>query len=59
VIVWGTGQARREFLHVDDLAQACLVIMDKWEASEHINVGTGKDLTIKELIEIIREIVFP
>ena len=59
VLIWGTGTARREFLHVDDLADACLVIMEKWEDPEHINVGAGKDLTIRELVEIVREIVFP
>ena len=59
VIVWGTGAARREFLHVDDLADACLTIMEKWEDPEHINVGAGKDLTIKELAETVRDIVFP
>ena len=55
----GTGNPRREFLHVDDLADACLVIMEKWEDPEHINVGAGKDLTIRELIELVREIIFP
>ena len=59
VIVWGTGAARREFLHVDDLADACLVIMEKWEDPEHINVGAGKDLTIGELAETVKDIVFP
>ena len=59
VSVWGTGNARREFLHVDDLADACLVIMEKWEDPEHINVGAGEDLTIRELVELVREIVFP
>ena len=44
---------------MDDLADACLVIMEKWEDPEHINVGAGKDLTISELIEFVREIVFP
>jgi len=59
VLVWGTGNARREFLHVDDLADACLTIMEKWEDPEHINVGAGKDLPIRELVEIVREIVYP
>ena len=44
---------------MDDLADACLVIMEKWENPEHINVGAGKDLTIKELAETVRDIVFP
>lgn len=59
VVIWGTGSARREFLHVDDLADACLLIMERWEDPEHINVGSGKDLTIRDLLESVREIVFP
>lgn len=64
VTLWGTGIARREFLHVDDLADASLFIMETVDAEDihkqglsHINVGTGKDMTIKELAEMIREIV--
>lgn len=59
VIIWGTGSPRREFLHVDDLADACLFLMDRYSAPEHINVGTGEDLTIRELAELVRAIVFP
>lgn len=59
VVVWGTGGPRREFLHVDDLADACLFIMRHWEDELHINVGTGEDLTIRELSELVREIVYP
>jgi GDP-L-fucose synthase len=59
VVVWGTGSPRREFLHVDDLADACVFIMRHWEDELHINVGTGEDLTIRELSELVREIVYP
>jgi GDP-L-fucose synthase len=59
VEVWGTGAPRREFLHVDDLADACLFLMRHYDAAEHINVGTGEDLTIRELAELVREIVHP
>lgn len=57
VAVWGTGAPRREFLHVDDLADACLFLMRTYEDNAHINVGSGEDLTIRELAEMIREIV--
>lgn len=57
VIVWGSGKPRREFLHVDDLADACVFLMNKYNSSEIINIGTGIDLSIKELAEIIKEIV--
>jgi GDP-L-fucose synthase len=58
-VVWGSGSPRREFLHVDDLADACLFLMDCYEDDGHINVGTGEDLTIKELAELIRDAVYP
>ena len=57
IILWGTGAARREFLFVDDLADACLHIMNTYNDSEIINIGCGKDQTIKELAEIVSEIV--
>ena len=57
--VWGTGNARREFLHVDDLADACLFLMDGYSAPGHVNVGTGVDLTIRELAETVRDLVHP
>jgi len=57
VEIWGTGSPMREFLHVDDLADACLFLMNNYNKSEIINIGTGKDLTIKELAEIIARIV--
>ena len=59
VVIWGTGTPRREFLHVDDLADACLFLMEHYDAAEHINVGTGEDLSIRELAEMVREIVHP
>ncbi len=59
VVIWGTGTPRREFLHVEDLADACLFVMRHWEEVEHINVGTGQDLSIRELAELIRDIVHP
>ena len=59
VTIWGTGTARREFLHVDDLADACLFLMRHYDVSQHINVGTGEDLTIGELAGIVRGIVYP
>jgi GDP-L-fucose synthase len=57
--VWGTGRPMREFLHVDDLADACLFLMERYDSDEHINVGTGEDLSIRELAETIRDIVAP
>lgn len=59
VVVWGTGDARREFLHVDDLADACLFLMDHYSEAGHVNVGTGVDLTIRELAETVRDLVYP
>ena len=53
---WGTGSPRREFLHVDDLAAACMFLMEHYNGKEHVNVGTGEDLPIKELAETIRDI---
>lgn len=57
VEVWGTGTPRREFLHVDDLAAACLFLMRQYDSGEIINVGTGRDISIRDLAELIREIV--
>jgi len=59
VEIWGTGNPMREFLHVDDLADACVFLMDNYDDEEHINVGTGKDLTIRELAELVRDVVYP
>lgn len=57
VTLWGTGKVKREFLHVDDLAEACLFLMDKYNDSGIINVGTGEDIAIKNLAEMIKRIV--
>ncbi len=57
VTLWGTGSPRREFLHVDDLAAGCLVLLEKYSSEQIINVGTGQDVTIRELAELVREVV--
>jgi GDP-L-fucose synthase len=57
LIVWGTGKPRREFLHVDDLAAACLLLLEKYDSPEIINVGCGEDVTIRQLAELICEVV--
>ena len=53
---WGTGTPRREFLHVDDLAHACLHLLEHYDDDEHVNVGTGRDVTIREVAELVAEI---
>jgi GDP-L-fucose synthase len=57
LVVWGTGKPRREFLHVDDLASACLLLLEKYDSPEIINVGCGEDISIRELSELICEVV--
>ncbi len=57
VVVWGTGQPRREFLHVDDLAVACIFLMHNYDQSEIINIGTGKDISIADLAALVKKIV--
>lgn len=57
VVLWGSGKPKREFLYVDDLAEACVFLMNNYAGSEIINVGTGTDLTIKSLAELIKKIV--
>jgi len=57
VTVWGTGAPRREFLHVDDLANACLMLLSKYDSEQTINVGCGEDLPIKELAETVADVV--
>ncbi|MFC5652895.1 GDP-L-fucose synthase family protein [Paenibacillus solisilvae] len=57
VEVWGTGNPKREFLHSDDLADACLFLMKSYEDSEIVNIGVGDDISIKELAELIKDIV--
>jgi GDP-L-fucose synthase len=57
VVVWGTGTPRREFLHVDDLARACLLVLDSYDDPAPINIGTGQDVTIRELAATIASVV--
>lgn len=57
VTLWGTGEPRREFMHVDDLADACIFLMRRYDAGETINVGVGEDLPIRELAAIVRDVV--
>jgi GDP-L-fucose synthase len=57
VTLWGDGSPKREFLHADDLAEACYVCMQKYEESSHINIGVGEDITIKELSQMIARVV--
>ena len=57
LIVWGTGKPRREFLHVDDLASACLLLLENYDSPEIINVGCGEDISIRELAELICDVV--
>ena len=55
VVIWGTGSPMREFLHVDDLASASVFLMEHYSGEEHVNVGTGEDITIKELAMLVKE----
>ena len=57
VILWGTGSPLREFLHADDLADACLFLMETFDETGFVNIGTGKDLSIRELAEIVKQTV--
>jgi len=57
VVIWGTGSPRREFIFADDLADACIFLMGSWDEREAINIGVGRDWSIRELAEIIREVV--
>lgn len=57
VDIWGTGKAMREFLHCDDMADACIFLMEHYDSPEIINIGTGQDISIKELANVIKEIV--
>ena len=59
VEIWGTGSPMREFLHVDDLADACLFLLEHYSDDSHVNVGTGIDLSIRDLAEKVRDVVFP
>jgi GDP-L-fucose synthase len=57
LVVWGSGSPRREFLHVDDLAAACVFLLEKYDSAEIINVGRGEDVSIRELAELICDVV--
>jgi GDP-L-fucose synthase len=57
VTVWGSGTPRREFLHADDLAEAALLLMDRYDSPEIINVGAGEDITIRDLVAVIQRVV--
>ena len=57
VVLWGSGSPRREFLHVDDLALACLHLLERYDDSEHINIGTGRDIAIAALASMVAEVV--
>ena len=57
VEIWGTGSPLREFLHVDDLAEACYFLMENYSSGETINVGYGSDLSIKALTELIKDVI--
>jgi GDP-L-fucose synthase len=59
VEVWGTGSAMREFLYVDDLADACLFLMEHYEGASHINIGTGVEVSIRELAETLIDVIHP
>ena len=57
VVIWGTGKPLREFLYVDDLADACVYLMNTYSGNETVNLGTGKELTIKELAELVKKVI--
>lgn len=57
LLVWGSGNPRREFLHVDDLAAACVYLLEKYDSPEIVNIGCGEDISIRELAELICEVV--
>ena len=55
--IWGSGAPRREFMHVDDLADACLFLMQRYDGAEPVNVGCGQDLTIRELAQTLARVI--
>ena len=57
IIIWGTGTPRRDFLHVDDCADACVHLMKVYSGAEHVNIGSGGDLSIDELIQVVCDVV--
>jgi GDP-L-fucose synthase len=56
VVIWGTGTPRREFLHVDDMADACVFLMERYDGSEIVNIGCGEDISIGELAILVRDV---
>jgi GDP-L-fucose synthase len=59
VDVWGSGEAKREFLHVDDLADACLFLLRNYNLGLQINIGTGQEVSVRELAETLRDVIHP
>jgi GDP-L-fucose synthase len=57
VVIWGTGSPMREFLHVDDLADASVYCMEKYDETESLNIGTGVDITIRELASVVKKVI--
>jgi GDP-L-fucose synthase len=57
VVNWGSGLPRRELLHSDDLARACVALLDSYDGDEHVNIGTGQDVTIRELADVVAQVV--
>ncbi len=57
IVMWGTGKPKREFLYVDDLAEACIHLMENYSNELHVNIGTGEDIEIRELVEIIKNVI--
>ncbi len=57
VILWGTGTPLREFLYVDDMADACVFLLENYSGEQHVNIGTGREVTIKELAETVKKTV--
>ncbi|WP_415337210.1 NAD-dependent epimerase/dehydratase family protein, partial [Clostridium perfringens] len=57
VEVWGTGKPLREFLYVDDMADACVFLMENYDGEQHVNIGTGVEVSIRELAETVKEVV--
>lgn len=56
VMIWGSGTPKREFLYADDLADACLFLMEEYSGKEIVNIGCGEDLSIRELAELVKEV---
>jgi GDP-L-fucose synthase len=57
VVVWGSGRQLREFTHADDAADAAVLLMERYSGAEHVNVGSGREVTVRELAETVREVV--